>query len=64
MPRPASLTRILRAIVDARTELQSWEPTDTQIALAVTDLEDAMVELACLRHELRERRQVKGVKRG
>lgn len=64
MPRPASVTRVLRAIADARQELAAWEPTDTQIALAVTDLEDAMVALSVLRHELRERRSTVGVKRG
>lgn len=59
MPRPASITRILRAITEARQALGEWEPADYEIALAVEDLEDAMVALSVLRHELRERRTKK-----
>lgn len=58
MPRPASIARILRAIAVAKQALEEWEATDTQLALASADLEDAMVMLAVMRHELRERRKV------
>lgn len=62
MPRPASISRVLRAVVEAREQLAAWEATDTQLALAAVDLEDAMTMLAIIRHELRERR--KGAARG
>jgi hypothetical protein len=57
MGRPDTIKRLFRAIRDMKAELSGWDATDAQLALAMADLEDAMVLLSVLRHELRERRK-------